>query len=169
MILCPFRSHRIVALLDELDWLRAFCSLLLRDSAAAEDLCQTTLLAALQSPLPPARPLRPWLAAVARNHARRWRRVQASRAAASLEALPEQPAEALEGGADAAPGPEELLAGSTPVNREALALRYLEGLSTLEIAQRLGRPVATIRSRLKRGLAELRRQHRRDGPSWDRV
>ncbi|MEL6430901.1 MAG: sigma-70 family RNA polymerase sigma factor, partial [Planctomycetota bacterium] len=40
--------------------------------------------------------------------------------------------------------------------REALMLRYHEGLAPAEIARALGQPAGTVRARLSRGLARLR-------------
>ena len=42
--------------------------------------------------------------------------------------------------------------------REVLKMRFGEDLETSEIARRLGRPEATVRTQLKRGLEELRRR-----------
>lgn len=42
--------------------------------------------------------------------------------------------------------------------REVLRLRYLEDLEIEEVAARLGRPAATVRSQIKRGLDRLREQ-----------
>lgn len=46
----------------------------------------------------------------------------------------------------------------SPLHREALALRFLEGLSYGEIAAVVGVPVGTIRSRLHHGRRALRRE-----------
>jgi hypothetical protein len=64
---------------------------------------------------------------------------------------------------------EAVLALSEPT-RSTLVLRYLEGLAPRHIARRQGVPPATVKSRLKRGLSELRarldRDHGGDGRSW---
>jgi RNA polymerase sigma-70 factor (sigma-E family) len=44
--------------------------------------------------------------------------------------------------------------------REVLVLRYHDDLSTEEVAEVLGCPVGTVRSRLSRGLARLRKEYR---------
>lgn len=50
-----------------------------------------------------------------------------------------------------------------PAQREAVALRYLEGLPPREIAAMLDVPVETVRTRAKRGLAQLRRDLEESG------
>ncbi|MEL6284565.1 MAG: RNA polymerase sigma factor, partial [Pseudomonadota bacterium] len=53
--------------------------------------------------------------------------------------------------------------------REALMLRYHEGLAPAEIARALGQPAGTVRARLSRGLARLReRLDERAGGDRDR-
>lgn len=47
---------------------------------------------------------------------------------------------------------------ASPVNRRALELYYLEGCRSREVAQALRIPPATVRSRLVRGVAMLRRR-----------
>ncbi len=42
--------------------------------------------------------------------------------------------------------------------REALSLRYLEGATYQEMAERTGRPISTLQARVESGLARLRRQ-----------
>ena len=44
-----------------------------------------------------------------------------------------------------------------PKLREAIVLKYIEGLSQQEIAEAAGVPVGTVKSRIGAGLAELRR------------
>ncbi|HLQ36557.1 MAG TPA: sigma factor-like helix-turn-helix DNA-binding protein, partial [Planctomycetota bacterium] len=50
--------------------------------------------------------------------------------------------------------------------REVLLLRYLKELAPTEIAARTGEPLATVKSRLQRGLALLRERLDRDGADW---
>ena len=58
--------------------------------------------------------------------------------------------------------PKERLAGSLetlqPIYREALVLRFQEELSLQEISGVVGAPVATVASRIYRGLRTLRSQ-----------
>lgn len=45
----------------------------------------------------------------------------------------------------------------TPLQRQAFALSYFKGLAHEDLANRLGQPLGTIKSWLRRGLASLRR------------
>ena len=51
---------------------------------------------------------------------------------------------------------QEALTVLTPTEREALELAYYAGLSQSEIAERLGVPLGTVKSRMFAGLARLR-------------
>jgi RNA polymerase sigma-70 factor (ECF subfamily) len=144
-------------------WLRRFARALLRDGDDADDLVQSTLVAAWQHPAPdPSRP-RSWLARIAQNRAKDFRKAEARRDVRELAA-------AGPAASEPAPGPEQLL-GDLQIHRtvaevvtalaepyrQTLLLRYYEGLSAAEIATRLGTPAGTIRWRLKEGLDRVRR------------
>jgi RNA polymerase sigma-70 factor (ECF subfamily) len=142
-------------------WIRALARRLVRDDAAADDLVQETWLAALQRGPTRDRPLRPWLARVARNlAAKRLARgqVRAHDAlpidAQGRAATPEETAETLEQQqlliqlVSALPEPE----------RTTLVLRYTHGLTSPEIARRQGVPAGTVRWRLKRAVDLLREE-----------
>jgi RNA polymerase sigma-70 factor (ECF subfamily) len=49
------------------------------------------------------------------------------------------------------------LASIAPAQREAIELAYFEGLTQVEIAQRTGAPLGTVKSRLRLGLHGLRK------------
>lgn len=130
------------------------------DGGAAEDVVQATFLRAMQSAaeFDARRPLWPWLVGILANAARmerrrRGRRVDPERIAAvpasndpSATAAAEETVEQVARAIDAMPEPF----------RAVLALRLVHGLSHPQIARALGIPVATARTRLHRGLAQLR-------------
>ncbi|HKD99892.1 MAG TPA: sigma-70 family RNA polymerase sigma factor, partial [Planctomycetota bacterium] len=139
-------------------FVRQLARALVRDESIADDVAQETWRAALESPPRRGGPLRPWLATLARNFARRhWRgesrRSARERAAAREEATPSadarlQHAESLRVVVDA------VLALPEPY-RSALLLRYYEDLPPRAIAEREGIPVETVHTRLRRALARL--------------
>ncbi|MBL9088201.1 MAG: sigma-70 family RNA polymerase sigma factor, partial [Planctomycetia bacterium] len=125
---------------------------------AVEDVVQETLLAVVrQRPAP--RSVRGWLAAVVRRRAADITRARSRRA--RLEPRGARP-EATASAADIVAREEvrrrlvAALLSLDPVHRDALLLRYDEDLPPREMAARLGVPVETARSRVKRGLHELR-------------
>ncbi|MCR9247708.1 MAG: sigma-70 family RNA polymerase sigma factor [bacterium] len=139
----------------------------------APDLVQETALRALRSP--PERPhgLGAWLRAVLRNLAGNHRRTAARR-------QQRETAIAHEVSMAAAPAPDDLLHRHESVRlvtealwrlpetfRSTLLRRYFEELTPKQIAEREGVPVATVKSRLQRGLAQLRADcDREDGGQW---
>ena len=107
-------------------------------------------------------PFRPWLLTIVANEARNRRRAMTRRARFELHLAEERPS------ADAAPSPEaallvreqraELLGaidGLGEEQRQAVACRYLLGLSERETATVLGCRPGTVKSRLSRALARL--------------
>ncbi|MCA8953426.1 MAG: sigma-70 family RNA polymerase sigma factor [Planctomycetes bacterium] len=125
-----------------------------------EDLVQATFLDAIEKRdrWDDRRPLRPWLVGILVNHARLERRRRSRRIDAERLPAPE-PTNALD-----ELGDEEIVARITatvaalPAHlRPTLTLRLLHGLSPTQIAHALGCPIATVKTRLQRGLAALRR------------
>ncbi|MGE0711256.1 MAG: sigma-70 family RNA polymerase sigma factor [Planctomycetota bacterium] len=133
------------------------------DAAAAEDVAQEALIDVLRGVqgLAPGRPFRPWVFRVVSNAAREHLRKASRRArhegrapAAASRGEPVEGAAsrgeevaALRRGLDALPEPF----------REALSLRFLEGLSLREVAEVMGCREGTASSRVRRGLEALRR------------
>ena len=111
--------------------------------------------------------LRPWLATIVLNLCRSRRsRGAASRAAVSLEAgLPTAaeprtepsagPAAVVDRHAEQAVWADLLLA-LPPVQRDAVVLRHVDGLSYPDLAVALGRPEGTVKAQVHRGLVRLR-------------
>src|SRR5262245_18888049 len=128
---------------------------LLFDAQRAEDVAQDAWRAALESGPREPGSLRAWLAGVVRRRAadvirgdarrgareRRAARPESTPSAADMRAREETRRAAV----------DAVLALEEPY-RAALWLRFLEGLPPGAIAKRLGVPVETVRTRVKRGL-----------------
>ncbi len=140
---------------------RRLARVLLSDPAAAEDVSQEALLLAWERSGAPRQSIGGWLAGVvrrlgsvrARGEARRRAR---ERAVATPEAQPSasESAESLE--------TAELLIAKVralpPSQAEVIWLRFWEDLPPRAIAERLDLGVEAVKTRLKRGLAALRRE-----------
>jgi RNA polymerase sigma-70 factor (ECF subfamily) len=131
------------------------------DQDDVEDVAQSTWLAKLRSRTIEPASARTWLGRVVRNlvferHRTEVARDRRERAAASPEALVSAHElaakdEVLRLVADAVLALDEK-------HRAVLLLRFYDGSPTAEVAQRLGLPLETTRSRLKRALALLREE-----------
>ena len=163
----------IEALLAQAGWLRRFARALLTNADDAEDLAHDTFATALRQPSPGAG--RAWLATVARNlavdrfrgAARRSRREEAVQACdAGRVPTPEE----LVGNAQIHRHVAEAVANLAEPFRQTLVLRFYQGLSSVEIAQKLREPEGTIRWRVKEGLGRVRRdldrRHGDDRTAW---
>jgi RNA polymerase sigma-70 factor, ECF subfamily len=120
-------------------------------------------------------PFRPWLLRIVANEARNRRRSAGRRAGLALRSAEDRRPD------DAAPSPESavladerrrwLLAGVNALgdsDREVIAARYFLELSEAEIAEILGIPRGTVKSRASRALRRLRdRLAATDGGSAD--
>ena len=166
------------ALLAEAGWLRSLARHLVQDPESADDLVQDTWRRALERPAAtPAAVIDPkaarfWLARVMRNLAknrrrdddvRAWHEKQASRSEAWTEDQSEDRVRLQRRLADA------VLELPEP-SRSAIVLRYFDGLSTQEVAERLGVGHDAARQRISRGLAGLRskldREYGEDRAVW---
>ena len=142
-----------------LDDLRRYVRRRVKDAHAAEDLVQDTLtkLAAQLQQAPPPGPLHAWVLRVARNaivdHYRRQ----------PAEAAPDEELAGDDEGADGSRLAREGLLASfrafvhalPPEQREAVLLTEYEGVSQKDLADRLGLPVSTVKSRVQRGRKRL--------------
>jgi RNA polymerase sigma-70 factor (ECF subfamily) len=132
---------------------------LLREGADADDASQETLARALEHPPRPGPGVHGWFATVLRNVVRRGRRDAIHRG--RREQVVARPLAGASG--DDAAGREEILRVVTDAiraldlrSREVVLLRHYEDLPPREIAARLGVPVETVKSRLKRAHEHLR-------------
>ena len=112
-----------------------------------------------------------WVYRVAVNHAKNRLRYLSRRRARAHEPLDDLLRQPAEGRLSAAvPGPHEVLVGRrlaerleralatlSPIHRQVVLWRDMEGLSYEQIGARLGLPAGTVKSRLHRGRAQLQR------------
>ncbi len=152
-------SNQIHELLDHAEWLRALARRLVSDPVEQDEIQQDVWLVALARQRERVRDVRAWLARVAHNRVAevfraRGRRTSREVSAAVPEALPSS--ERLVEEAEL----QRALVGAvlelTEPYRSTILLRFYRDLSPTEIAANEGVPAATIRSRLSRGIAQLR-------------
>jgi RNA polymerase sigma-70 factor (ECF subfamily) len=174
-------SEGSVASVDDLvrhaAWLRRMALGLMGDADEAADVAQEAIVAAWEHQPRGADP-RPWLATVARNRARDWLR-RRSRRTAHEQATRVTPPAAPPGAAELVGHIEihrmiaEVVDALEEPFRQTVVLRYYDGLSSAQIARRLGVPAGTVRWRLKQGLdrvrAELDRRCGGDREAWMRM
>jgi RNA polymerase sigma-70 factor (ECF subfamily) len=146
-------------LLAHAGWVRALARSLLFDQQQVDDVVQQTWLVALGRPTARRGRLRPWLASIVRSqalHAGRAdaRRTRRERAAAA--------GEATRSTADLVAEAElhrRLVTAVIELDepyRSTLLQHYFRDMSSAEIARAEGIPAATVRSRQRRGLEQLR-------------
>jgi len=138
------------------------CVRMLRDRSLAEDAVQEGFLAVWRSAprfLPERAKASTWILALVHRRAVDIVRREQRRRTDSLELAPEP----VEGAADESvwlrlerERVQKALAQLPDPQREALELAYYGGFTQSELAERLGQPVGTIKSRMFTGLASLR-------------
>lgn len=160
-------SH--AALLEHVEWIRRLAAALVADQDLAEDLVQQTCVVALEcAPMEP-RNLRQWLAVVLHNLLRQ--HVRAGKRRELREALRAQPevAESEDELLERVKLQRELVDAVLALDelyRTVILLRFFRELPPREIARRQGVPIATVNSRLQRGLRLLRRRLDASAPRW---
>ncbi len=141
------------------DSIRRVARGLVRDYDRTEDVAQETALRALSGEVRPRKNVGACLAGVARNVACRLLRREAARPRVESAAARDEPQPSV---LDALARLDEQRLVLDAVRklpdpyRSAVLLRYIDGLPPRAIARRLGCPVETVKSHLKRGLARLR-------------
>lgn len=146
------------ALPEHVRFVRGIARSLLFDEQEAEDAVQDTFLRALEQPPRPGN-VRGWLRVVVRNFALRKKREERRRKRREMKktppdylASPEEVAARLEGQRRVLDAVREL---AEPY-RSTIVHRYFDELTREEIAERLGVPLETVRTRLRRALHLLR-------------
>ena len=133
----------------------------LGETAAAEDVLQEVFLKLWRNPgaFDAARgQLAPWLAVIARHRA--IDQVRGRREQTDIEDITLSVDAHLEEAADrdrAAEKVRGVLAGMPAEQRHALELAFFQGLTHTEIAQQIGEPLGTVKSRIRSGLIQLRK------------
>ncbi|MEW6746278.1 MAG: sigma-70 family RNA polymerase sigma factor [Planctomycetota bacterium] len=163
------------AILAHSRWVARLARTLVRGEDRVADVVQQTWVQALRFPARPGTNLRAWLASITRSVVRRTRQTEAlqerlakgaSRFGPKSPFSPEETVQRvmLERRVSAA-----VLRLSEPY-REVVLLRYFHDLPPRKVAEALGVPVETVRTRLKRALAQLRAELDRDfgddGEDW---
>jgi len=146
-------------LLQHGQFVRTLAYQLVHDPHRAEDAAQEAWLKLVQRPPDARGSLRGWMRRVLFNQSVNARRAEQRREARELatareEALP-SPAEEVERGELLQRVVTAVVALDEPY-RSTLLERYFQGREAREIAEATGTPLATVRSREQRGLAELR-------------
>jgi RNA polymerase sigma-70 factor (ECF subfamily) len=162
----PTSSVPLETLLAHRAWVRSVARALVADPNDADDVEQETWLAALAHPPRHAASLRGWLGAATRNVARKLGRGETRRGRHEL-AAPTRP--------DAAPAADLVAEAELQQRigravleldepfRSTVLLRHFDGLPPREVAARLGVPVETVRSRLRRAHERLRERLDEEG------
>lgn len=156
----------------------AFLQRFVSDASAAEDLFQETFVQVHRNvrSFDPQRRFRPWLFTIAANKARDYLRSSSRRAAHSLDNVAghsEDAATFMDLMESDAPPPieeltreetigtvQEVLAELKPLYREVLVLSFFHRFAYNEIAEMLGVPLGTVKSRLHAAVAAFARAFR---------
>ncbi|MFH2001803.1 MAG: sigma-70 family RNA polymerase sigma factor [Planctomycetota bacterium] len=146
-------------LLKHAQFVKSLARSLVWDEHRAADVAQDVWVAALQHPPVPDRPVQSWFAKVTRNlaylmHRRDTRRAEREREAAQSGIAP-SPEEVLEEEEIRRRLIEAVLELKDPY-RSAVLMRYYKGMSARDMADELRVPIETVRTRLKRGIDQLR-------------
>lgn len=145
--------------LEHASFVRQLARRLSADEHQADDITQDAWMIALRSRDAVRGSMRAWLAGVVAHLAADQRRAHGRRRRRESEVARPESVESFESEWLAQSVRESLereVRKLAPGQREVIVLRYYEGLSPPEIADRLALPLENVRTKLKRGLAELR-------------
>ena len=156
-------------LMEHSDWARRLATQLVGDAQRADDLVQEAWLAAIKNPPSHAENLRGWFGSVVRRlAANEWRgdrrRSEREVRAARSEALP--PTDQLVHEAQLSKELVEAVVAMPEPFKTVLLMRYFRDQKPAQIARELGRPLATVKTQIQRGLEKLREEL--DGRYGDR-
>jgi RNA polymerase sigma-70 factor (ECF subfamily) len=155
----PLSAAATEQLLAHTEWLRRVARALTTNAEDADDVVQQTWLAAIERPPAHAGNLRGWLATLARNLVRSRRRSRERETARTRALSPPSPAPTPTESVARAELQQAVLDAVLALDepyRATLVQRYCDELSADEIARRSGVPVETVRTRIKRGLDQVR-------------
>lgn len=164
-----FSEGELRKLLEHEAWIRRLARSLVADENRVNELIQHALTEALKNP--PRNP-KPWLTVVMRAAAWRMRRSESRRKVRETAVAREEMQMPAVPGADQSETRERLVQIVQQLEepyRETLFLHFFEDLTLEEIARRKGIPSATMRTRLRRALAQMReklRVHYGDPSRW---
>ncbi len=157
--------HDLDRLLADTAFVRRLARSLVRDPDAAEDLAQDALVVALERPPRTGISLRGWIASVVRSLAidrARSTEARSRRESAVVKRRHSPGADEIAERIDLSQHVVRALRELDEPYRTALYLRYVEELDPSDIAERLELPVATVKTRLRRGLEILRARFDRE-------
>ena len=163
----PTESSAVEDLLEHREFLYRVVNGLLGDSHDSDDVVQQTWVAVLTTSSDTVRKPKTWLAKIAKNRSidlirrRRVRRVREQ--GVDEPSSGPSPDESLENDSVRSTVCEAVSRLSEPY-RTSIELRFFEGLPPREVARRMGVPVETARTRIKRALASLRTRLDSDFP-----
>ncbi len=155
----PLTPDQIDELLSSRQGLVRLARRLVRDDQTAQDIAQDALVVGLTGAGAAKTSLGPWLSGVAKNMARRELRSDERRRRREQARAKRERVASTESLALRAEAQRRVLAALAELDepfRSMLLLRYFEELSPKRIAAHTGVPLATVKSRLHRGLTRMR-------------
>ncbi len=151
-------------LLAHRPWIRALARSLVRDPSVVDDIEQEVFVAAMNVPKIETS-LRGWLRSVVKNAVLQRHRGESRRSAREQSAMPPRGSrtpEDIVAEADSHRHVVEAVMNLDEPYRKTVLVRYFEGLSLQETAERLGIPRETVKTRMRRAHAMLRERLRRE-------